>query len=433
MSSIAMPASGSASPARPKETVRRSFLLVSAGFSVYAAAQWAIVAVLAKLGSLELVGQYAFAVALTTPVLMLAQMNLRSVLATDVHGAHRFEDYRDLRFGLMGVSCLVVAVMAVQQPASINRFLVILLVGVIQAGEWIADIFYGRMQQLEQTGRMAPSLVARGVFGAGALAIALWLGQSLVAALVWVLVARTAVYFAYDSTIGMRGMEEERFEPRTLRDRMASQRAILGQALPLGIVLMLGALVTNTPRYFIANELGERQLGLFSAIFSLAAAGNLVVTSLGQAATPRLARLNLEGDSNGFRSLSFKIAALGAALGLAGLAGAAVIGERVVALVYGREYADQKLLLLTAVGATGLGFIASLLGYAITAARRFNEQMPLQAAGLAGTAVAAFLLVPRLGLVGGAIAVGAGALVQVLAEAWILRDVLAVMRREDAR
>ena len=418
------------------ETVRGSFVRVSGGLAVYTACQWAIVAVLAKLGTPELVGQYAFAVALTTPVLMLAQMNLRAVLATDVHETHAFREYRNLRYLLLALGMLVIVGLALFQKTpqegghegGNDRFFVVFLVGLIQAGEWVSDIFQGRMQQQGFTGRTAPSMIARGLLGIAALAVALRLTGNLVTALAWMLVARTAVLFAYDSTYAMRGFHHDGPAPSFAEQRRA-QWDLVKKALPLGVVLMLAALFLNTPRYFIAASLGERALGVFSALISLTTAANLIVNSLGQSATTRLARLHSAGDVKGFFRLSMKMVGLAVALGIFGLFCAATIGPWAVSLVYRKEYAQQGSLLVIAMGSASIGFVAALFGYTITAARRFTQQMPLQAACLAATTLAAYLLVPRMGLNGAAISIGIGSLVQTLGEAWILRDVLAEMKR----
>ena len=58
---------------------------------------WALLCIIAKLGTPEMVGEYALGLAVTAPVLMMAQMNLRAVLATDARGEHCFADYWRLR------------------------------------------------------------------------------------------------------------------------------------------------------------------------------------------------------------------------------------------------------------------------------------------------------------------------------------------------
>ena len=53
----------------------------------------------------------------------------------------------------------------------------------------------------------------------------------------------------------------------------------------------------------------------------------------------------------------------------------------------------------------GFGFVANTLGYAVTAARRLAEQLPIAGVNLVVCAVASHFLVPRYGLLGAAWAV----------------------------
>src|ERR1700716_121612 len=81
----------------PPASLRSNFSWTFAGNATYAAGQWAILSLLAKLGSSEMLGQYALAVALTAPVVMLSHLNLRAVLATDVAQKYPFQDYLAVR------------------------------------------------------------------------------------------------------------------------------------------------------------------------------------------------------------------------------------------------------------------------------------------------------------------------------------------------
>jgi O-antigen/teichoic acid export membrane protein len=65
----------------------------------------------------------------------------------------------------------------------------------------------------------------------------------------------------------------------------------------------------------------------------------------------------------------------------------------------------------------------------ITSARSFLAQMPLLVVVTAASAVASWLLVPRLGLDGAALAVALAACVQIAGEAWILRRALRRVER----
>ena len=67
-----------------------SFAWSLTGNMVYAASQVGVVAVLANLASPTTVGRYALGLAIVTPVLLFAKLQLRSVLATDVRRDYIF-------------------------------------------------------------------------------------------------------------------------------------------------------------------------------------------------------------------------------------------------------------------------------------------------------------------------------------------------------
>ncbi len=395
-------------------SLRASAAWMSAGMAVYSACQWGMVAVLARYGTVEMVGSYALGVATSTPILMLAQLNLRAVLTTDTTGAHDFRDYRDLRLAALSLAVLAIAGLAVFTGDAA----VILLVGLAQAVEWISDTYQGLLQREERHRLAAGSLILRGVLSLAALTGAVLLTGSLTLGLTAVLAVRLAVLIAYDATFAVPGLISS--APRDFDASLRSQAVLLRTALPLGVVMVLGSFTANVPRYFIANHLGHYELGIFSALASLGTAGSLFVNAFGQAVTPRMARLFAAGNTAGFRKLTAMLLAAGATLGLAAVAVAALAGEPILTLVYGPGYAREAGLLVWIMAACGAGFLASLLGYAITAARQFREQIPLQVAVLAASAFAAWLLLPAWGLKGAAAALAAGSLVQVAGEAIIL-------------
>ncbi|MCJ7504674.1 MAG: lipopolysaccharide biosynthesis protein, partial [Acidobacteriia bacterium] len=78
-------------------SLRQNFAWTVLGNVVYAACQWGMLVALAKLGSPSLVGQFALGLALCAPVMMLANLQLRAVQATDARNEYRFGDYLALR------------------------------------------------------------------------------------------------------------------------------------------------------------------------------------------------------------------------------------------------------------------------------------------------------------------------------------------------
>ncbi len=404
---------------------RLNLLWTSGGTVLYAACNWAMLSAIAKLGTTEMVGEFALALALSFPVLMLAQMNLRAVLATDARGEHRFRDYRALRIAATVLGVLIIAAIGAFGYLPRVAWLIV-LVAMGQGVEGISDIYYGLMQQHERMDRITVSNALRGPLGLLAMAGTLWATGSLIAASAALLLARTLVLVFYDAGRGSRDFEAA--EPPmagTWRDALGRQWTIFRVALPLSTVMLLCSLCTNMPRYFIEHHLGTRELGIFSAAASLVAVGNTLINAVGQTVTPKLAKLYAFESPAAFGGFTLRLLMFGAGLGAAAVLCALLLGRWVLALMFRPEYAAHAGLLTMLMVAGGIGYVASLLGFAVTAARSFRPQLPLFAVVAAATLIACAVAIPSYGLRGAALAVGISAAVQCGGLALLLFRVLA--------
>jgi O-antigen/teichoic acid export membrane protein len=394
----------------PTASLRSSFAWTFAGNAGYAVGQWALLSLFAKAGGSEMLGEYALALAVTAPVAMLSHLNLRAVIATDVAGVHPFGDYLAVRLGATAFGLVAIALLAVTAGSSATGTLIILAVGVAQSAENVSDAFYGLWQRRERMDRIARSMLARASLSVVAVAATLWTTRSLLAASVALAIGRMLTLLLYDA----------RTREPAARTNTANQWSILRTALPLGIVLMLVTLNTNLPRYAIERHLGTPGLGAFAAVASFLTGGNTVVNALGQSATPRLARYFAAREGRQFRALVWRLAGLALALGAAGIAGAAVLGAPLLRLVYREEFVQYAGLLVAVMAAAIPIYVAGTLGYAVTSVRAFDAQLPLFCAVCASCAAAAWILVPRWGLMGAPAALAIAACVQLAGEAGIL-------------
>src|ERR1039458_6160755 len=99
-----------------------------------------------------MVGQYALGLAVTAPVLLLAQMNLRAVLATDARGEHGFRDYRALRIKATPTALLAFRGIAAAGYGAKAAALIV-AVGLGQAVEGISDIYRSEERRVGKEGR----------------------------------------------------------------------------------------------------------------------------------------------------------------------------------------------------------------------------------------------------------------------------------------
>jgi O-antigen/teichoic acid export membrane protein len=409
-------------PAQAAESLRKGFLVTFAGNTVFAGCQWAALSAIARVGGVEMLGEYALALAVVTPVAMFSHLNLRAVLATDMERRHPFGDYLAARLWTTALAVGLVLAMAV--AGSYSRPVAPLLVAALAvlSADNLSDIYYAALQRRNRMEQIARSTAARGVVSFAALGAALWLTHSLLAAVSAQAAARISILLLYDRPAGSAG------ESRATTG-WRGQAGILKAALPLGVVLMLVSLAGNLPRYAIERRLGLAALGAFAAPASFMAVGSTAINALGQAATPRLAACFSEGDMRGFRRLTLQLTGFAGLLGAAGIAVALAIGRFALGLAYGRPYAAYSDLLVWLMGASLLSYVAGALGYTITSVRAFAAQAPLFAAVTAISGIASWTLVPRWGLKGAAAALAAAWLAQIAGCFLILRGSLRGGRR----
>lgn len=391
----------------------------------YGASQWLVLIELAKLGSPELVGRFSLGLAVTAPLFIFTNLQLRSVQATDVHRDFEFADYLGLR--LLGNLVALVAVVALVAIAGYGRATAaaVLAIAVAKAFEAISDIIYGLLQHRERMDRVAISLMLKGLISVVTVGIAMAATRSagwaaLAMALGWLM-----ALVLYDLPSAQRMLRPGRDAYAPVRPRW-SRKLLVELAVfsaPLGLSMLLTTLNTNIPRYFIEAYLGQHDLGIFSAMAYIVVAGTAVVTALGQAATPKLADYYGSGQRAAFQTLLWKLVALGGIFGLVTAAASLFFGRYFLTVVYQPEYAKRVDVLVWLMGAGGIGYIASFLGYGITATRAFRRFVAPSFFTTA-LAVASGFLVPRFGLSGAAWSTGLINLGACAAALYILRSVV---------
>lgn len=199
---------------------------------------------------------------------------------------------------------------------------------------------------------------------------------------------------------------------------------------PPGICHDVDSLNTDIPRYFIERQLGERELGIFAAIAYLMVIGNMLVNALAEAANTRLARYYAEGKRHEFQALLFKLMGIGAGLGIVALLVALVAGKPILAIIYQPEYAQYSDLLVWLMVAAGIGYIASFLGYSMSAVRYFRVQIPLFIGVTGASALSCIWLIPLLGLKGAAIALIIGAIVRLSISSGVVFHAIYKLRKQ---
>jgi O-antigen/teichoic acid export membrane protein len=376
---------------------------------------------IAKLGNPSIVGQFTLGLAISAPVFMFTNLQLRAVQATDVNAECGFADYFTLRLLATLLGLITIAVLLPFVVSSSAVRLVVLLVAVSKCIECMSDVTAGLLQREEKLKRVAISLMIR---GCGSLLVFsltfVWLRNLALA-----VTAMSAVWFAvllfYDvpNVKALIGREQAFFR----FDRSALWRlALLG--LPLGWVATFASLNVNLPRYFLEHYRGLADQGIYASLAYLVIGVGLIVYALTQSVTTRLASLFAAGNLKQFVRLLTKLSMLGVLLAAVGVPLTFVLGRPLLILLYRHEYGDHVGLLALLVGIAGLSTIGSFLFCGLTAARAFRAQVPVYLAALLVATAGSTLLIPRYGMMGAGTAVLLSALTIVLGGLWMMHKIL---------
>jgi FkbM family methyltransferase len=395
---------------REVSSLRANFTWTLVGNAVYSGGQWATLIILAKLTRPEMVGQYALALAIVLPVFMLTSLQLRSVVTTDVQERIGFQDYLAFRLVSTGLALVIILGITLTSAYRWQLRAVILMMGLAQAIEAISDIYYARLQLKERLDRVSKSMITRTALSAVGLTVGAYFGQSLLFGIAGIVLARAIVLSAYDMrrrTHNLEAQSERFFQHEVLKPRwdLVVQRELLCLGLPLGIIALLASLNSTIPRYFIEHALGERALGIFSAVAFMFAAGSMAIVSLGQSAFTRLASSYAAGNLIEFRSVLARLLAVGATFGVCGIIVARAAGREIISTLFRPEYAEHSDLLVIMMVAGAIQYLAALIGAAATAARFFKPQIPLLATVVVTSGIVSYWLIPTYGLLGAGFAI----------------------------
>ena len=380
-----------------------------AGNTVYAGCQWAVLVLLVKSLSRTDVGEFAYALAVTAPVFVLANVRLRNLLATGIETPAGFHDYLATRLlTTAGAACASLAIGALA-PSSRHTLMMVALVAAARSCDAISDICHGLFQRELDMRSASTGLMLNGIVSV------VLVGWSL---FFWPSVRVAAAAYAAGSCFALMAWDLPRavkMAPVPRRARAASHwstvRGLLVRALPLGLSSAVGTLQSNVPRYVVASMLGPAPLAVFAAVSHIPIFGHLAVNAASQTALPVLAR-DARSRSSAYQARMWGLAAAGAGFGLLLLGGAAVAGSTLLALIYGAEYAERVDLLMWLMAAAVATFSSVFLGAGTTARGRFGAQLTISTTSLLVVAGSVWPLVSRFGLNGAAGSLLAGSLVE---------------------
>lgn len=363
------------------------------GEVLFAAGQFGMLVIMARLGSQSVLGQYALGLAIATPLYVLTSLHLRPTFIVSARDGLSFGHYLGLR--LLGTPLTLVAVaiwtwVAGHDP---DTALMVMLVALVRFSELVSDMLHAAPARAEQFRYVGISRALRGVTLLGTVALSLALGASPPWALTLGAIVGALVTVLYDVPVARR------FESVRPRFELRSLRELVWLAAPVGLAGALLGLTSNTPAYVLEDVGSTAALGRYTAVVSVLFVSGVLNMAVGSAAIPRLAR-TYEANPRGFARFLVRVAAAVAALNGCVLVGCAVVGEFYLRIAYGEGMGALHGELVWAGGiAVGAG-VANLLSQTVVSTRSFRAQFFISLSGFVVALVLGLTLVPAWGMRG---------------------------------
>lgn len=378
-------------------SLRQNFAWAAVGNAYYMATQWAMLMVLAKAASPEVVGRYSFALALTAPIVVTSMMGLRQMIVTDAKGEYAQGDYLALRLSTSALAGVAIVGVAIARCHDAAQRATVILVGAAKLFEGVSDLVQGRFQWAERMDRAAISLVIKGTGALVLMGLLLRVTGSVVWGALGIAASNAAVLFFFDLPQSARLGAAESFRPRWNPRVLWS---ITKAGAPLAFAVFLASSAGALPRFYLEEFHGLRQVGYYAA-----ASAPLIVMSflpgvLSQATIARAALYYQEGAHDAFVRLNARVIAVTFALNVCFVGGAALLGRFFLTTFFTAEYAGLHGVMVVFTFSQMLAVAAALGTQLMAAARMFRLQLLNALIALVALYVASRALVPTMGVRG---------------------------------
>ncbi|GIW68013.1 MAG: exopolysaccharide biosynthesis protein [Candidatus Parcubacteria bacterium] len=391
-------------------SLKKNIIWSFSGNVIYNASQWLIVVLISKFLDVYAVGQYGLALAITSPVVMFTNMQLRTVVATDNNNDYLVSEYLKSRILTSLLAIVLILLITLSLQKSNDLLIVVLLIAIYKFFESISDLIFGFFQKLERMDIISKSLGIKSCLVLLSIGCALYFFNNLLFGLSLTIASLVLVLIFFDLK-NFLSFRDEKLSVTYLKSSHLTINkwfikrfiSLIKLALPLGITSVIFSINTYLPRYYLQLYFDESAVGYYTAISYLNLIGIMLITAIGQSALSRLSKL-FSSSKDEFIKLLLKMLCISFIIGLFGIFISFVWGSKILTIFYKKEYSIYNFELLILSFAGIFWYMAWSLNFGINAIRRYREQVPIFITVLLTQFIAQYLLTPRLGILGSAIA-----------------------------
>lgn len=384
-------------------SLKINFAWAFVGNAFYALCGYLLLTILTKTSSVETVGLWGVAQAVTLPVATFFSLRLCTVNITDIRNEYQTGHYVALRLSASLMSVVVAAAIGfIFYP--VNVAVIIAMMGVSQSVAEIRSYFLSNMQKFERLSLATVSQIAEGVLTLLLFGLLFWFTQNLLLAILGTIVSRVLILFCYDVPVSARVMSAHTHEtfvgylPLWQWPRLWT---LLRHTAPLAVVAGITNVFQNIPRLVMDKTLGREAVGYFTALSMILVVYMMINVALGNAALPRLSKYFAE-NTKAFVWLFIRLIGLNLFLGIVFVAVVFFFGRPLLTVLFTADYAQHKDVLVILAVSSCLLSVFSVSNWGLNATRQFAVQVPIYTGTAVVSGISSMLLIPRYNMAGAA-------------------------------
>ena len=392
-----------------------------------AGSNWLLLVIIAKLFDVQSLGYFVLTLSICSPAFLFASFKIRTLLIVDVNWRFTLAEYATARllsncFITIGILLLVFFDIVTLPP---------LIVVTVLAYKWCdtwSEFCQSYMRRVHKFELSSATLSIRSVITIILVMLVALMFESFNGILfVWCLVAM--VFAVFDTVFVWhlaRSNETSIFSFSSVVDMQSVKNAFLlyRKYITVAVALGISSLFVHLPNVLIGSQLDIAAAGVFATISYFLVAGGILINSISQAGTPRLAHLLKEGEYNAFTLIVKKMCMVGVFIGGCGLIVSFFAGEYFLTLFYTPEIAKYSSTLNWVMTAAAVRYLYIFLGTSLAAVQQFHIQTKIYAVGLVTMLCSGYILIDINGLVGAAQAMLAATLVELLLFVLVIKSSL---------
>lgn len=338
---------------RSTKSLRSVLARLTAGNLAYLGAQFLSFMALTQWASVAEVGRFSWALALTSPLFLLADMRTRQIQLSTTSAQISYRSFLMQRIAVQAGALPIVFMLGLWFSPDDTTTKIVMGLALLKGVEGVMNVSIGEHMRREHAGRVAMIQLARGIIYGVSFSLSIFFTSKASVAVSVTAVALLIPMLVAHFTIAR--------ESRQLRASKGQIIDLTKQAWPLGIGFFIAAVTINGPRFLIEVFHGVESLAVFTAVSYVIVLANTVVDSVTQGIMPRFAGYWRSGRGGHALAVTKRIGLIVACLGMAGLLLAVILGDKVLVLLYGEHYGGGQLVLIALFCSATLQYVASTL------------------------------------------------------------------------